>query len=132
MATQQELQVQHKREVEKREESTVPARQYLPVTDIYETDQALTVILEMPGVSKEGINIMVENDVLTIQGAVDFSQYQGLEPTYIEYNVGNYTRSFQLSSKIDQDRISAEFKDGVATLVLPKGERAKPRRISVN
>ncbi len=128
---QQELQVQQKREVEKRQESTIPSRVFLPVTDIFETDQALTVVLEMPGVSKESVEVGVENDVLTINGQIDFSKYEGLQPLYIEYNIGNYSRSFQISSKIDQDGIKAELKDGVMTLVLPKAEKAKPRRISV-
>ena len=129
--TQQELQVQQKREVEKRQESTIPWRVFQPVTDIFETDQALTVVLEMPGVNKESVEVGVENDVLTINGQIDFSKYEGLQPLYIEYNIGNYSRSFQISSKIDQDGIKAELKDGVMTLVLPKAERAKPRRISV-
>lgn len=128
---QQELQVQQKREVEKRQESTIPSRVFLPVTDIFETDQALTVVLEMPGVNKESVEVGVENDVLTINGQIDFSKYEGLQPLYIEYNIGNYSRSFQISSKIDQDGIKAELKDGVMTLVLPKAEKAKPRRISV-
>lgn len=128
---QQELQVQQKREVEKRQESTIPSRVFLPVTDIFETDQALTVVLEMPGVNKESVEVAVENDVLTINGQIDFSKYGGLQPLYIEYNIGNYSRSFQISSKIDQDGIKAELKDGVMTLVLPKAEKAKPRRISV-
>lgn len=129
---QQELQVQQKREVEKRQESTIPSRVFLPVTDIFETDQALTVVLEMPGVNKESVEVGVENDVLTINGQIDFSKYEGLQPLYIEYNIGNYSRSFQISSKIDQDGIKAELKDGVMTLVLPKAEKAKPRRISVS
>ena len=129
--TQQELQVQQKREVEKRQESTIPWRVFQPVTDIFETDQALTVVLEMPGVNKESVEVGVENDVLTINGQIDFSKYGGLQPLYIEYNIGNYSRSFQISSKIDQDGIKAELKDGVMTLVLPKAEKAKPRRISV-
>ena len=128
--TQQELQVQQKREVEKRQESTIPWRVFQPVTDIFETDQALTVVLEMPGVNKESVEVGVENDVLTINGQIDFSKYEGLQPLYIEYNIGNYSRSFQISSKIDQDGIKAELKDGVMTLVLPKAEKAKPRRIS--
>lgn len=132
MATQQELKVQEKREVEKKQESTIPARQFLPVTDIFETDQALTLILEMPGVNKDNVDVRVENDVLTINGRVDFANYEGLQPLYTEYNVGDYARSFQLSSKIDQGGINAQLKDGVMTLVLPKAEKAKPRRISVS
>ena len=109
MPDQQELQVQRKREVDKKPESTIPARRFLPVTDIFETDDALKVILEMPGVDKESVDVRVENDVLTIEGQVDFTKYQGLAPLYTEYNVGNYARSFELSSKIDQQRIGAEL-----------------------
>lgn len=132
MATQQEVQVQQKRQVEGSQESTIPARSFVPVADIFETDRALMVILEMPGVSKNSVDVRVENDLLTIEGRVDFSPYDGLQPLYTEYNVGNYARSFQLSSKIEQEGIRAELKDGVMTLVLPKAERAKPRKISVN
>ena len=132
MDTQQELQVQQKREVESKQEATIPARVFVPVTDIFETDEALTVILEMPGVDKDNVDLKVENDVLKIDGWINFSRYEGLQPVYTEYNIGNYARSFQLSSKIDQDRISAELRDGVMTLVLPKSEKAKPRKIAVS
>jgi HSP20 family protein len=128
----QELQVQHKREVEKKRESTVPVLDFLPVTDIFETEQALTVVLEMPGVGKESVEIDLENDVITITGRIDSSKYEGLQPLYTEYNIGNYSRSFQISSKIEQEGIKAELKDGVMTLVLPRAEKAIPRRISVS
>jgi HSP20 family molecular chaperone IbpA len=127
----QEVQVQQKREVEKKQESTVPLRSFLPVADIFETDQALKVVVEMPGVAKENVDVGVENDVLTITGRIDLSKYEGLQPVYTEYNIGNYSRSFQLSSKIDQDGIKAELKEGVMTVVLPKSEKAKARRISI-
>jgi len=132
MASQQELQVQQKREVEKKQENTVPSRAFLPVTDIFETDQALTVVLEMPGVVKENVDVGVESDILTIEGRIDDSKYEGLQPVYTEYNIGHYARSFRISSKIDQSEISAELKDGVMTLVLPKAEKAKPRKIKVS
>jgi HSP20 family protein len=131
MPTEHELQVQQKREVDKKPESTTPARRFLPVTDIFETADALKVILEMPGVDKDGIEVRVENDVLTIDGQVDFTKYQGLQPVYTEYNIGNYARNFELSSKIDQERITADLRDGVITLVLPKAEKAKSRKIKV-
>jgi len=127
----QELQVQQKREVEKNQESTVPARTFVPTADIYEAENALTLVLEMPGVDKGNVEINVEARVLSIEGRLDFSKYEGMQPVYTEYNIGNYRRSFTLSNKIDQDKISAEMKDGVLTLVLPKAEEAKPRRISV-
>jgi HSP20 family molecular chaperone IbpA len=128
---QEQLQVQPKREVEKKQERTVPSAAYLPPTDIFETDRALTVIMEMPGVAKENVTVSVENDVVTIEGRIDFSKYENIQPVYTEYNVGNYVRSFQLSSKIKQSGISAELKDGVMTLMLPKAEKAQPRKIAV-
>jgi HSP20 family molecular chaperone IbpA len=131
MASRQELQVQHKRELDKKEETTIPARVFLPTADIYETTDALNVVLEMPGVEKSSVEIRVEDSVLKIDGRLDFSKYEGLQPLYTEYNVGNYSRSFRLSSKIDQNRIAAELKDGVLSLVLPKVEEAKPRTIQV-
>jgi len=132
MARQPELQVQQKREVEGKPEGTIPARMFLPVTDIFETDQALTLVMEMPGVDKNNVDVRVENDVLTIEGRIDFSKYEGLQPVYTEYNVGNYARSFQISSKIEQDQISAELGDGVMRLILPKAAKAKPRKIKVS
>jgi HSP20 family protein len=132
MATGQELQVQQKREVEKKQESTVPARVFVPVTDIFETDQSLTVVLEMPGVGRESIDIELADGVLTIEGRIDFAKYEGLQPVYTEYNIGHYARSFELSRDIQHDRISAEIKDGVMTVTLPKAEKAKPRKIMVD
>ena len=131
MASKQELQVQQKRELENKEESTIPARVFLPTADIYETNDALNVVIEMPGVEKSSVDIRVEDGVLKIDGRLDFSKYQGLQPLYTEYNVGHYSRSFRLSSKIDQNKIAAELKDGVLALVLPKVEEAKPRTIQV-
>jgi HSP20 family protein len=131
MAAKQELQVQKKRELEKQEETTIPARVFLPTADIFETPDALIVVLEMPGVDKSKVDIHVEGGVLNVQGRLDLSKYRGLQPLYTEYNVGHYARGFQLSSKIDQDRIGAELKDGVLSLTLPKVEEAKTRTIEV-
>jgi len=128
----QELQVQQKREIEKKQEATVPARTFVPTADIFESDTALTVALEMPGVDKSNVDISVEAGVLTIEGRLDFAKYEGLQPLYTEYNVGHYRRSFVLSNRIDQNKISAEMKDGTLTVVLPKAEEARPRRIAVN
>jgi HSP20 family molecular chaperone IbpA len=131
MASKQELQVQQKRELEKKDETTIPARVFMPTADIYETQDALTVILEMPGVDKTKVDVRVEDGVVNIEGRLDFSNYQGLQPLYTEYNIGHYARSFRLSSKIDQSKIRAELQDGVLSLVLPKVEEAKPRAIHV-
>jgi HSP20 family protein len=86
----------------------------------------------MPGVDKSQVDINVEAGLLNIDGRLDFSKYEGMQPVYTEYNIGHYRRSFLLPSKIDQNRIGADMKDGVLTITLPKAEQAKPRRISVN
>jgi HSP20 family protein len=131
MATNQELQVQKKRELDEKEETTIAARVFLPIADIYETQDALTVILEMPGVEKDNVEVHVEEGVLNVAGRLDLSKYKGLQPLYTEYNIGHYSRSFRLSSKIDQGKIGAEMNDGVLSLTLPKVEEAKPRTIKV-
>ena len=132
MVSSQELQAQKKREIAGKEETTIPARLFAPAADIYEAPGALTVILEMPGVEKSNVSISVEDGVLSVEGRLDLSKYQGLQPLYTEYNIGHYSRSFRLSSKIDQSKIAAEMKDGVLSLQLPKVEQAKPRTIQIN
>jgi HSP20 family molecular chaperone IbpA len=131
MDMRQELQVQKKREHDQRQESTMPARVFVPTADIYESQDALTVILEIPGVEKNNVEVRVEEGMLNIEGRLDLAKYQGLQPLYTEYNIGHYARSFRLSSKIDQSKITADLKDGVLSLTLPKAEQAKPRTIKV-
>jgi HSP20 family protein len=131
MDARQELQVQKKREHDQRQETTTPVRVFVPTADIYESQDALTVILEMPGVEKDNVDVRVEEGMLNIEGRLDLAKYQGLLPLYTEYNIGHYARSFRLSSKIDQSKIAADLKDGVLSLTLPKAEEAKPRTIKV-
>ena len=132
MSEAQELALRDKKELVSKEEKTAPGRYFVPYADIYETDEALSVVMEMPGVEKKNLNVALENDVLQVDGRIDFSKYEGMAPVYTEYTVGHYMRSFSLSSKIDQERISAQLDDGVLTLTLPKAEAAQPRRISIN
>jgi HSP20 family protein len=131
MSGAQELAVREKRELANQEEKTIPGRYFVPTADIFETDEALTVIMEMPGVEKNNVSIALENDVLRVDGQINFSKYDGMEPVYTEYNVGHYARGFTLSGKIDRDKISAQLDDGVLTLTLPKVKDAVPRQISV-
>src|SRR4051812_10321654 len=116
MAANQELQVQKKREHDQGQESTIPARVFVPMVDIYESQDALTVIVEMPGVGKDDVDVRVEEGMLNVEGRLNLSKYQGLLPLYTEYNIGHYARSFRLPGKIDQSRIGAELKDGVLSL----------------
>jgi HSP20 family protein len=132
MARSQSLEVQEKKELVSKEEKTVPARYYVPNCDIYETEDALTVVMEVPGAEKKDIDVHLENDVLRVEGRIDFGKYEGLEPLYTEYNVGHFARTFTLSSKIDQQQISAQLEDGVITLTLKKAHEAAPRRIAID
>jgi HSP20 family protein len=131
MASSQELAVREKRELATKEEKTIPGRFYVPYTDVYETEDALMVVMEIPGVDRGSVDVALENDVLRVEGKIDPAKYRDLEPVYTEYNVGHYTRSFALSDKVDQEHISAQLEDGVLTLTLPKVAAAKPRRIAI-
>ena len=131
MAKSQAHQPQEKKELVSKEETTVPVRYFVPTTDIFETEDALTVVMEVPGVNKEAVDISVENEVLKIEAKIDPSKYEGMEPLYTEYNVGHFARSFTLSNKIDREQISANLEDGVLILTLKKAKEATPRKISV-
>src|SRR5205085_6901507 len=131
-ASEQELEVREKKELLSKDEKTVPARYFVPSTDIHETEDALIVVMEVPGVDKKDIAVDLENDVLRIDARIDPGKYQGLQPLYTEYNVGHFARSFTLSSKIDQQQISAQLEDGVLTLTLKKAKEATPRRIAIS
>jgi HSP20 family protein len=132
MSGSQELAVREKQELAQQEEKTVPGRYYMPAADIFETDDALMLTLEMPGVTKNNVDIQIENDVLRVEGKIDYSAYKDIEPVYTEYNVGHYARAFTLSNKIDRDAITARVEDGVLTLTLPKAKEALTRRIAIN
>src|SRR6201996_2367603 len=127
----QELEVQQKKEVSAQQEKTVPARFYVPATDIFETGDALKVVMEVPGVPKEAIDVKLENDVLSVEGRIQTTNYDGLDPLYTEYPIGHFARSFTLPEQVDQHNITAQLEDGVLTLTLNKRPESKPRRIAV-
>jgi HSP20 family molecular chaperone IbpA len=131
MAQSQALQSQEKKELVSKDKTTVPVRYFVPTTDIFETEDALTVVMEVPGVNKEAVDISIENQVLKIEAKIDPVSYEGMEPLYTEYNIGHFARSFALSNMIDQQQISAQLEDGVLTLTLKKTKDAVPRKISI-
>lgn len=130
--TTKEMSVQDKKELESQKEQTAPVKRYVPATDIVETDSELLLYMDMPGVGKEDITVRLEKNVLKIGGKIQMSSYSELKPMYTEYNIGNYTRQFELSNKIDQEKISATVEDGVLSLVLPKVAELQPRTIQIN
>ena len=131
MARSQALEMQEKKELVSQQEKTVPARNYVPPTDIFETEDAIVVVLEVPGVEKKDIDINLEDDTVRIAARINYAKYGGMEPLYAEYNVGHFARAFTLSNKIDQNAISAELDSGVLTLTLKKAKEALPRRIAI-
>jgi HSP20 family protein len=102
-----------------------------PRVDVLEDDTGITVIADMPGVSKDSLEIKVENDALSIEGGVSTATPQAMEATYAEVRIPRYRRSFTLSRELDTGRIEAQLKDGVLRLRIPKHEQARPQRISV-
>jgi len=104
---------------------------YVPRADIFETDELVTVVADMPGVNETAIDITLEKNTLTIRGFVKPETREGYTLSYAEYGVGDYERSFVLSNEIDREKIEASVKDGVLRLVLPKLDIAKVRKIKV-
>jgi HSP20 family protein len=129
-----DIQVQ---EVEKRQvaeseaERTRERPAFVPRADIYETDNEIVVLADMPGVDESSVDITLENNVLTINGYVPSESPEGYDLAYAEYQTGDYQRSFSLSNEIDQDQVEASMKDGVLRLRLPKITEARTRRIAV-
>lgn len=116
--------------VETGRESTRENEKFVrPPVDIYETAEGLVVVADLPGVPRDGLSVDVQNGVLTIQGRV--KDEPSRSASYQEFELYSYFRQFELSDTVDVTRITAELKNGVLTLQLPKAEEALPKRISV-
>ena len=115
----------------KRETSAAEAPAMVPAVDVLENEAGITLKADLPGVSRDGLNIRVDGETLTIEGQVDLGDVQALEPVYAEIRTAQYKRSFVLSRDLDTSKIDASMKNGVLTLTVPKLEQAKPRRIAV-
>jgi HSP20 family molecular chaperone IbpA len=104
---------------------------YAPRTDIFEQDDGLVILADMPGVSPESVEVTLERQVLTIRGRTEDSPPQGFSPVYREYQPGDYERAFTLSEDFDAERIEASCQNGVLRLLLPKTGPAQTKRIQV-
>lgn len=127
---EKDIQVREKKEVQTQAETTRNIPVYIPAVDIYETQDALTLVADMPGVSPENVDIDLRDDQLTIRGTITV-EGKGETVLLREYGVGDYYRQFTLGRIIDQSKIEAAMKDGVLTLTLPKVDKAKPRKVEV-
>lgn len=112
-------------------EPQVNARTFVPQADVYESQDKIFVIADMPGVSEDTIDIVLEKNVLTIEGKVSIPEIEGMKLVHCEVPPGNYRRVFMLSEEVDQEAIEATMKNGVLKLVLPKPAKAKARKINV-
>lgn len=112
-----------------REGTRSQERYVTPPVDIYENEEGLVVMADLPGVAKENLDVRVENNLLTIRGKP--SHLAPGDPIYREYELVNFFRQFELNDKVNQSKISAELQHGVLTLRLPKAEEAKPRKIEI-
>lgn len=125
------IQAKEKSEVTTSSEQTKTGPTFIPAVDIFETDQAITLIADMPGVKSDDINIDLNENVLSLSGDVLPFEGKDEEDILVEFEVGRYWRQFTISEIIDQSKIDAELKDGVLHLSLPKVEKAQPRKIAV-
>lgn len=112
-----------------REETRAPERFLRPAVSIVEDEAGLLLTADLPGTTKEALDIHVEKGILTINAPV--SRQMPGRPVYSEFEWAPYYRQFQIPDLIDQTKVKAEFNNGVLTLQLPKAEAAKPRRIDV-
>lgn len=111
------------------QEATTP--HVVPPVDVYEDDSGITLLADLPGVSRDKLGVRVDGDTLLIEGTADVTGPQNMELVYGEAQLAQYRRQFTLSRELDASRIEAQLKDGVLRLSIPKAEEAKPRRIEV-
>lgn len=129
MNTQTELSTREGRDAARREAET-PA--LIPAVDIFEDGHGITLRADLPGVSRDRLDIQVEDDTLTIAGDAAIEMPEGMKPLYADVRATRYRRRFTLSRELATDRISAQLTDGVLTLTIPKREELRPRKIEVS
>jgi HSP20 family molecular chaperone IbpA len=129
--TTKELEVQEQELVEEETERTRECRCFLPPTDIYEAGDDIILVLDMPGINENAIEITLEKNILNVKGFSQIDDPDEYSLTLAEYEPGDYERSFRVTDAVDKNKIEALYKDGVLRLTLPKAEQAKARKIAV-
>ena len=125
-----------KQDVTRRETTGAPSRNepqtvLRPPVDIYEDDEGITLHADMPGVTREDLEIRVDNDTLLIEGDSPIELPEGMQPLYADVRSTRYRREFGLSGELDTEAIDASLKDGVLSLRIPKRAEVRPRKIEV-
>jgi len=119
-------------DVTKKEQNQDNDTVMLPPVDVIEDSTGITLYADLPGLSKDKLIMQVENDTLTIEGELSLDTPAGLQANRVEVNFPRYRRSFTLSKELDAEHVSAEFKQGVLKVRIPKAEHAQPRKIPIN
>lgn len=104
---------------------------YRPQVDVFETEDRFYLIADVPGAAEEDIDLSIEKDVLTLYAKASEPQFEGFEPTWRGYGVGDWRRSFRLSEAVDREGIDAALKDGVLRVTLPKAKESLKKSIQV-
>ena len=129
MSDSQEMRDQGTEDIQNQTDPDVSLR---PAIDVYEDSQGITLIADLPGVSRERLDIQVDGNTLSVEGEAFIRMPEGMEAMYADVKSTRFRRSFTLSNELDPDRINAEIKDGVLTLVLPKRGEVQPRKIEIS
>jgi HSP20 family protein len=103
----------------------------LPPVDVFEDADGIVLQMDMPGVSKDRLNIQADRNTLLVEGGVKIDVLQGMEALYADVRATDYRRSFTLTSELDSDKIDANLKDGVLTVRIPKRAELRPRKVEV-
>jgi len=131
MTETKEIQAKEKQELAAPAEQTRPGPVFTPAVDIFETENEITLLADLPGVESDGLKIDLRENILTLTADARPWEGAGEADLLIEDEIGRFFRQFTLSEVIDQDRIDARLNDGVLRLTLPKVEKAAPRKISI-
>ena len=102
-----------------------------PAVDVVEDSSGITLYADLPGVSKEKLDLRTESDRLTIEAEIGIAVPEGLQSTHTEVPLGRFRRTFTLSKELDASKVTAQLVQGVLRLRIPKAEHAQPRRIQV-
>jgi len=129
MSTSNEMKSRDTRGMQTWDEPDVYLR---PTVDIYEDSRGITLKADLPGVSGERLDVQVDGNTLVIEGLTAIHMPDGMEALYADINTTRFRRQFMLSNELEKDKISAEMKDGVLTLNLPKRAELQPRKIKIN
>lgn len=119
-------------EISKQNPSKDNSAVLMPPVDVVEDTSGITLYADLPGVSKDKLNMQIEADTLTIEGELSLDTPENLQASRAEIDLPRYRRSFALSKELDVEKVTAEFKQGVLKLRIPKAEHAQPRKIAIN